>query len=100
MSQFADGGIVGTKPYAGSANYINKMSNYCRNCYYAAKEKTGDGACPFNSLYWHFYDRHRDKLATNPRIGMAYRLLDKMTKTEKNRILRQAKHYLTHLNNL
>jgi len=100
MSQFADGGIVGTKPYVGSANYINKMSNYCKNCDYAAKQKTGDRACPFNSLYWHFYEHHRDKLAPNPRIGMAYRLLDKMTKTEKNQILRQAEHYLTHLNDL
>ena len=73
MSQFADGGIVGTKPYVSSANYIKKQGNYCSHCAYDPGKKTGDGACPFNSLYWHFYDRNRDKLEKNPRIGMAYR---------------------------
>lgn len=73
MSQFADGGIVGTKPYVASANYMHKMSNYCSACHYDRKEKLGADACPFNSLYWDFYARHEDKLARNPRIGMAYR---------------------------
>ena len=100
MSQFADGGIVGTKPYAGSANYINKMGNYCKTCNYQAKEKSGDRACPFNVLYWHFYERQRDKLRSNPRIGMAYRLLDKMDPQEKMEIMRQAEKYLANLNNL
>ncbi|MEL6926171.1 MAG: cryptochrome/photolyase family protein, partial [Bacteroidota bacterium] len=89
MSQFADGGIVGTKPYVSSANYIDKMSHYCKGCHYNKKQKTGEGACPFNSLYWHFYDRHEDKLARNPRIGMAYRLWNKMNPDNKEAILKQ-----------
>ncbi len=56
MSQFADGGIVGTKPYASSASYIDKMSHYCGSCFYKKAIKSGDKACPFNSLYWNFYD--------------------------------------------
>ncbi|HKL03168.1 MAG TPA: cryptochrome/photolyase family protein, partial [Cryomorphaceae bacterium] len=65
MSQFADGGIVGTKPYVSSANYIDKMSDYCKGCAYSKSKKTGEGACPFNSLFWDFYHRHRDKLENN-----------------------------------
>ena len=62
MSQFADGGIVGTKPYVSSATYINKMSSYCTGCFYDKAKKTGDKACPFNSLYWNFYDRNESKV--------------------------------------
>ena len=93
MSQFADGGIVGTKPYVSSANYIYKMSDYCGQCAYDRKKKYGAGACPFNSLYWDFYDRHRDKLGSNPRIGMMYRVWDKNNSEEKARILAQAAIY-------
>ncbi len=93
MSQFADGGIVGTKPYVSSANYIDKMSDYCKNCYYDKKQKAGERACPFNSLYWDFYDRHRDKLGKNPRIGMMYRVWDRMDGEKKEAILKQAAHY-------
>ena len=71
MSQFADGGIVGTKPYAASANYMKKMGPYCSGCSYDAADKTGDNSCPLNSLYWHFHARNRAKLERNPRIGMA-----------------------------
>lgn len=98
MSQFADGGIVGTKPYVSSANYIQKMGNYCSQCAYDAKKKTGDGACPFNSLYWHFYAGNRDKLEKNPRIGMAYRTWDKMG--NKKELLDQAEIYLQNIENL
>lgn len=98
MSQFADGGIVGTKPYVSSANYIQKMSNYCSQCAYDAKKKTGPGACPFNSLYWNFYEVNRSKLEKNPRIGMAYRTLDKMS--NKQELLRQATIYLEDIENL
>lgn len=62
MSQFADGGIVGSKPYVASANYINKMSNYCKGCQYDKDKKYGENACPFNSLYWAFFKQHQDKL--------------------------------------
>ncbi len=100
MSQFADGGIVGTKPYIGSANYMHKMSDYCSNCYYDRKLKYGEKACPFNSLYWHFYETHRNKLAKNPRIGMMYRILDKMEIIEKKKILDQAEKYLKKVDDL
>ena len=93
MSQYADGGIVGTKPYVASANYISKMSNYCKNCEYNAKERIGEKACPFNSLYWNFYETHRDKFEKNPRIGMVYNLWKKMKADDKLAILDRA-HYL------
>lgn len=95
MSQFADGGIVGTKPYVSSANYIKKQGNYCDHCAYDSKEKTGERACPFNSLYWHFYARNREKLEKNPRIGMAYKTWDKMTNRQE--ILDQAEKYLQNI---
>lgn len=97
MSQFADGGLVATKPYVSSANYINKMSDYCANCFYDKNNKVGERACPFNSLYWHFYDRHRHKLEKNPRIGMMYRTWDRMQEDTKKDILKQAD---THLKNI
>ena len=98
MSQFADGGLVGTKPYVSSANYIHNMSNYCETCSYNYQLKTGKNACPFNSLYWHFHFRHRKKLEQNPRIGMVYRTWDKMN--QQSEILNQAEKYLADLNSL
>jgi deoxyribodipyrimidine photolyase-related protein len=90
MSQFADGGIVGTKPYNSSAQYINKMSNYCSGCFYNYKEKFGERGCPFNTLYWDFLLRNRDKLEKNPRIGMGYQLLAKMSDKDKREITDKA----------
>lgn len=100
MSQFADGGIVGTKPYVSSANYIHSMSDYCQGCRYDPKKRYGANACPFNSMYWSFYHRHEALLAKNPRIGMAYRLWAGMDETEKQRILDQAEHYRRNIENL
>lgn len=100
MSQFADGGIVGTKPYCSSANYIDKMSHYCKNCFYDKKLKTGEKACPFNSLYWHFYNRNQDKLEKNPRIGMAYRLWAKMDGEKKAGILERGEECLENIDEL
>jgi deoxyribodipyrimidine photolyase-related protein len=100
MSQFADGGIVGTKPYVSSANYIDKMSHYCKDCHYDKKVKTGPKACPFNSLYWDFYDRNTEKLSKNPRIGMAYRTWNKMDSEKKTDLLRQAGKYLESIEEL
>jgi deoxyribodipyrimidine photolyase-related protein len=100
MSQYADGGIVGTKPYVGSANYIDKMSDYCQNCHYDKSLRYGHKSCPFNSLYWDFYDRHRDKLAKNPRIGMMYPMLNKMLPDELEKILTQAAFYKGNVNSL
>ncbi|MFN2353690.1 MAG: cryptochrome/photolyase family protein [Desulfopila sp.] len=100
MSQFADGGIFATKPYVSSANYINKMSNYCGSCHYSYKKRVNHNACPFNSLYWYFLDRHRQKFVGNHRMRMMYSLLDKMKPAEKKSILTQAEWYLNNLNTL
>jgi deoxyribodipyrimidine photolyase-related protein len=100
MSQYADGGIVGTKPYLGSAAYIHKMSNYCGSCHYKRQEKLGDDACPLNSLYWHFYHRHRDRLRSNPRIGMMYPTWDRMGVEQQTGILAQAERNLDRLEDL
>ena len=79
MSQFADGGLLATKPYVSSAAYIDRMGDYCKGCHYDKKLREGERACPFNALYWDFHARNKDKLANNPRIGMVYRQLEKMT---------------------
>ena len=100
MSQFADGGIVGTKPYVSSAAYIDKMSHYCSSCFYKKAIKTGEKACPFNSLYWNFYDKNEDKLGTNPRIGMMYNVWRKMKPDDKVALLQQADYYLKNINEL
>ncbi len=78
MSQFADGGLLATKPYVSSAAYIDRMSDYCKGCHYDKKQRLGERACPFNALYWDFFQRNAPKFANNPRIGMAYRQLEKM----------------------
>jgi len=100
MSQFADGGIVGTKPYCSSSAYIHKMSHYCEGCFYKKDLRTGERACPFNSLYWHFHDRHREKLERNPRIGMVYRTWDKMSGEARAATLEQAEKYLGKIESL
>ena len=77
MALYADGGVLGTKPYAASANYIHRMSDYCRHCAYTHTKRTGKNACPFNALYWDFLARNEKRLAANPRMNLAYRNLDK-----------------------
>ncbi|MDL2357589.1 MAG: cryptochrome/photolyase family protein [Pseudomonadota bacterium] len=78
MSQFADGGLLATKPYVSSAAYIDRMSDYCKGCHYDKKLRIGERACPYNALYWDFFHRNEATLARNPRIGMVYRQLAKM----------------------
>lgn len=87
MSQFADGGIIASKPYISSGNYIAKMSDYCTSCAYSVTQKTGEGACPFNLLYWGFLIRHRDRFGRNPRMGPVYRTWDKMDETRRAAVL-------------
>lgn len=94
MSQFADGGIVGSKPYVSSGAYINRMSDYCKSCAYKVTAKTGPDACPFNLLYWHFLMRHRDKFAKNPRMAQMYRTWDRMDADHRASVLKQADVYL------
>lgn len=100
MSQFADGGITATKPYVSSASYINKMSNYCSGCYYDKNKKTGYKACPFNSLYWNFFDRHQKKLGNNARLAMMYKIWNAMKPADKEAVLQQAAFYLKNIDAL
>ncbi|MEA1873567.1 MAG: cryptochrome/photolyase family protein [Bacteroidota bacterium] len=97
MSQFADGGIVGTKPYAVSANYINNMSDYCQSCVYDKDKKVGKDACPFNALYWHFYHRNRKRLAWYPRLNQIFAIWDRMPKDRRTAYLKQAEDFLKEL---
>ena len=94
MGLFADGGLLATKPYASSANYVNKMSDYCKGCRYDNKARTGDTACPFNFFYWDFLDRHRDKLSAQGRMNFILKNLDRMSAEELAEIrqLAQAWH--------
>ena len=78
MSQFGDGGVVGTKPYCCSGNYINKMSNFCSNCRFDHRQRTGPDACPVTTLYWDFLDRQSDRLKDNQRMKFAFKNLDRM----------------------
>jgi deoxyribodipyrimidine photolyase-related protein len=100
MSQFADGGLLATKPYVSSAAYIDRMSDYCKGCAYDKKQRVGDTACPFNALYWEFFDRHASRFQHNLRIGMAYRQLEKMPEAERDAIRAQAKALRAKLNDL
>ena len=96
MGLYADGGLMSTKPYISGASYINKMSNYCASCKYDPTIKTGEKACPFNALYWHFIDNHQDTLRKNPRMSMMVNLHDKMNPELKKHYRSEA---LTHIDN-
>ncbi len=75
MSLCGDGGLPGSKPYAASGNYINKMSDYCKGCGYDVKLRTGPKACPFNYLYWDFLMRNRQKLGRIQRLKQTHRAI-------------------------
>jgi deoxyribodipyrimidine photolyase-related protein len=97
MSQFADGGLLASKPYAASGAYINRMSNYCGTCSYDVKQRTGPNACPFNALYWDFISRHRSKIGGNPRMAQMVRTYDKFAGDEQQRIALSAATFLDSL---
>ena len=90
MSTFADGGIVGSKPYAASGAYINRMSDYCGRCAYDVKDRLGERACPFNALYWDFLIRHEATLGGNVRMAMPYRAVKAMPTQERQAIQAKA----------
>lgn len=93
MGQFADGGILASKPDASSANYINKMSNYCSTCRYNRSDRYGEKACPFNTFYWDFLDRHQEKLRSQGRMNLILKSLERMDAAELSQIRRQAKQW-------
>lgn len=99
MSQFADGGIIASKPYVSSGAYINRMSNHCKSCHYSVAQKTGRDACPFNLLYWQFLFRHRSRFAQNPRMANMYRTWDRMDETRRANVLQDADNLLADLHN-
>jgi deoxyribodipyrimidine photolyase-related protein len=107
MSQFADGGVIASKPYAGAASYIGKQSDYCKGCAYDPRRRHGRAggtrakpACPFNSLYWDFLLRHEARFARNPRMAMPYKAWAKMAEGERAATLAQAAHWLERLDEL
>ena len=93
MALFADDSLT-TKPYASSAAYINRMSDYCSGCAYNHKARTGPDACPFNFLFWDFIGRNRDRLQKNPRLGALYRTWDRWEGDEQDRIKSEARTFL------
>ena len=94
MTLYADGGVLGSKPYAASGNYINKMSDYCKDCKYDVKQKEGDDACPFNYLYWNFFLKNQKKLEKNPRLWTVFSNLKKMSQEKKSQIRNNSKKFL------
>ncbi|MEZ9237452.1 cryptochrome/photolyase family protein [Shewanella sp. 10N.286.52.A9] len=100
MSQFADGGIVGSKAYAASGNYIKKMSDYCTDCHYKVNQIDTEDACPLNSMYWHFMDKHQHRFNANPRTRMVYANWLKKSEADRARILKHAHGLLANLDNI
>ena len=97
MSQFADGGFMASKPYASSGAYIDRMSDYCRGCRYDVAKKTGDGACPFNALYWDFLDRNSGTLSKNHRLAQIYASWHRMDEGKKQAYRTSASSFLQKL---
>lgn len=97
MSQFADGGLLASKPYAASGAYVNRMSNYCSSCVHDVKQRTGPKACPFNALYWDFIARNRSTIGGNPRMVQMVRTYDNFAEDEQARIRESAAKFLAGL---
>ena len=93
MSQFADGGLMASKPYAATGKYISRMSNYCQHCRFKPGEAVGDKACPFTTLYWDFLMKHEKELVKNPRMVMQVRNLSRLSEEKKRAIREQAEKH-------
>ena len=93
MSQYADGGVMASKPYVATGKYINRMSNYCKQCIYDPTQSTGDNACPYTTLYWDFLDRHQDQLKRNPRMGLQVKNLQRI-EAEKMKSIRERSKFI------
>jgi deoxyribodipyrimidine photolyase-related protein len=90
MSQYADGGVMASKPYLSTGQYLQRMSNYCDGCRFDPRRRAGEGACPFTTLYWDFLARHQPRLADNPRMALQLRNLERLAPAERRRIRREA----------
>jgi deoxyribodipyrimidine photolyase-related protein len=97
MSQWADGGMVGSKPYISSGAFLSRMGDHCGSCAYDVAQKTGEGACPFNLLYWDFVARHAERLRRNPRIGQAVRSWEAMAPARQATIRTDAAAFLARM---
>jgi deoxyribodipyrimidine photolyase-related protein len=93
MSQYADGGLMASKPYVASGKYIDRMSNHCKGCRFNPALSTGETACPFTTLYWDYLDRHADSLAKNPRMLMQLKNLNRLSDADRDAIRQQAKNH-------
>lgn len=93
MSQYADGGLMASKPYAASGNYINKMSNYCKQCVYQPTQATGDKACPMTFLFWDFLERHQERFEKNPRMGFMLKNLHRKSEEERELIHKKTQEF-------
>jgi deoxyribodipyrimidine photolyase-related protein len=100
MSQFADGGLLASKPYVSSAAYIDRMSDYCKGCHYDKKTRVGERACPYNALYWDFFERNRATLGSNQRLDMVYQQLKRMDRPTLAALQTQAAQTRAQLNQL
>lgn len=100
MVMHADGGVVGSKPYAASGKYIQRMGDHCKHCVFNVKETVGEKACPFNALYWDFLIRHRAQFESNPRMRMMYRNVDRMAAEQQTGIEHRAQWIKDHINEL
>jgi deoxyribodipyrimidine photolyase-related protein len=90
MSQYADGGIMASKPYVATGNYINRMSPHCKGCRYDPAQRSGDKACPYTTLYWDFLLRHETRLAKNPRMALQVKNLARLTDEQKQAVVARA----------
>ncbi|GAB5504476.1 cryptochrome/photolyase family protein [Pyruvatibacter sp.] len=97
MAIWADGGVVGSKPYAASGKYIDRMSDHCSNCAYSVKEQTGETACPFNALYWDFLARHEERFKKNGRMGLVMKSLERMNSQKLDATRQRAADILKNL---
>jgi deoxyribodipyrimidine photolyase-related protein len=93
MSQFADGGIMASKPYIASGKYIQRMSNHCATCRFDPAQSTGSKACPFTTLYWDYMMTHHAMLSKNPRMGMQLKNLARLSPEQQDAIQKQARQH-------
>lgn len=100
MSQYADGGLLASKPYTASAAYLHRMGDECKRCRYHPKERSGPDACPFNALYWDFHARHHNELANHPRLAWVYRQLAQMDKAEREKSQEHTRQMLSNMDHL